>query len=400
MPMIADLPEPLADALRERTLRRLTLSERRPGTTSPLVKVQVRPIELQGETAWQFTLHEPQKALHENLAPAPALRRLAQLLHDTFRQVHWSTGSEDSSARPPRQPGQTWQLHRTPRRSPAPPTAETAHNRPKNYLLPEGVPCPFLHEMGVMNPQGQVHRPMMAKFRQINRFLELVRDVLRELPADRPLRVIDFGCGKSYLTFALHHLLTHIENRPAQITGLDLKPDVIAHCQGVAHRLHCAGLDFQVGSIAGFTATEPVDLVVSLHACDTATDDALVQALRWEARVILAVPCCQHELAPQLTNPALEPLLRHGLARERLGTLVTDALRALVLEREGYTTQMVEFIDLEHTPKNVLLRAVRRPRQPPDLTATRHRDLLAYRECLGLPETHLERRLAETGLAP
>lgn len=399
--MIPDLPEPLAATLRDRTLRRLTLSERRPGTTSPLLKVQVRPVILQAEPAWQFTLHESQRATHENLPLGPTLRRLAQLLHETFRQVHWSTATEDSSARPPRQPGQPWQLHRTPRATPAPAAPPDApHNRPKNYLLPEGVPCPFLHEMGVMTPQGQVHRAMMAKFRQINRFLELARDALRELPSDRPLRVIDFGCGKSYLTFALHHLLTHIEHRPARITGLDLKPDVIAHCQGVAQRLHCAGLDFQVGSIAQFTATEPIDLVVSLHACDTATDDALVQALRWQAQVILAVPCCQHELAPQLSNPALEPLLRHGLARERLGTLVTDALRALVLERQGYATQMVEFIDLEHTPKNVLLRAVRRPRQPPDLTATRQRELLAYRECLGLPETHLERRLAETGLAP
>jgi SAM-dependent methyltransferase len=398
--MIPDLPEPLSLPLRDRTLRRLTLSERRPGTASPLVKVQVRPVVVQGEPAWQFTLHESNRATHENLALAPTLRRLAQLLHETFRQVHWSTATEESSARPPRQPGQPWQLHRTPRQAPAPPTADTAHNRSKNHLLPEGVPCPFLHEMGVMTPQGQVHRQMMAKFRQINRFLELVRDALRELPADRPLRVIDFGCGKSYLTFALHHLLTHIEHRPARITGLDLKPDVIAHCQGVAQRLQCAGLDFQVGSIAHFTATEPIDLVVSLHACDTATDDALVQALRWEARVILAVPCCQHELAPQLANPALDPLLRHGLARERLAALVTDALRALVLERQGYATQMVEFIDLEHTAKNVLLRGVRRPRQPPELTASRQRELLAYRESLGLPETHLERRLAETGLAP
>jgi len=398
--MIADLPEPLAAALRDRTLRRLTLSERRPGATSPLVKVQVRPIALQGQPAWQFTLHEPTRATHENLAPGATLRRLAQLLHETFRQVHWSTGAEDSSARPPRQPGQAWQLHRTPRQAPVPQTADTTHNRPKNHLLPEGVPCPFLHEMGVMNPQGQVHRPMMAKFRQINRFLELARDALRELPSDRPLRVIDFGCGKSYLTFALHHLLTHVENRPSRITGLDLKPDVIAHCREVAQRLQCEGLDFQLGSIAGFTATEPIDLVVSLHACDTATDDALVQALRWEARVILAVPCCQHELAPQLNNPALDPLLRHGIARERLGALATDALRALVLERQGYATQMVEFIDLEHTAKNLLLRGVRRPRQPPDLTAQRQRELQAYRECLGLPETHLERRLADAGLAP
>jgi len=399
--MPLELPPPLADALRDRTIRKITLSERRPDAPPGLARVQVRPLILQGRPAWQFTLQHDQRATHENLELTQATRRLTHLLTDTFRQVHWSTADSEGSARPPRHPGDPWQVHCTPRRQPAgTPPPEAGHDRTKQYLLPQGVPCPFLQEMGVMNAQGQVLRPMMAKYRQINRFLELVRDALVDLPRDRELRVIDFGCGKSYLTFALHHLLTTIEQRPARITGLDLKRDVIEHCQAVARRLGCDGLEFQPGRIDGFESAEPVDLVVSLHACDTATDDALVQALRWQARVILAVPCCQHELAPQLTHAALDPLLRHGIARERMGALVTDALRALVLERQGYSTQMVEFIDLEHTPKNLLLRAVRRAHQPHSLTATRHDELLAYRRLFHLGETHLERRLSEQGLAP
>ncbi|HBH50716.1 MAG TPA: SAM-dependent methyltransferase [Planctomycetaceae bacterium] len=398
--MPLELPPPLARALRDRTIRKITLSERRPAAPPGLARVQIRPLALKDRPVWQFTLQIEQQAIHENLDLPQATRRLAQLLAEAFRQVHWSTADSECSARPPRQPGGSWQVHETPRQKPAgTPPPDAGHDRTKQYLIPQGVPCPFLQEMGVMNPQGQVLRPMMAKYRQINRFLELVRDALVELPRDRELRVIDFGCGKSYLTFALHHLLTTIEHRPARITGLDLKRDVIENCQEVARRLGCSGLEFHQGRIDGFEANEPVDLVVSLHACDTATDDALVQALRWQARVILAVPCCQHELAPQLAHASLEPLLRHGIARERLGALVTDALRALVLERQGYSTQMVEFIDLEHTPKNLLLRGVRRTHQPLSLTATRHQELLAYRSLFHLAETHLERRLIEQGLA-
>ena len=198
------------------------------------------------------------------------------------------------------------------------------------------------------------------KFRQVNRFLELVEDVLPALPAG-PLRIVDFGSGKSYLTFALHHLLTVVHGREVEIVGLDLKAEVVDHCEALARKLGADGLRFEVGDIAGYEALAGVDLVVSLHACDTATDDALDRAVRAGAPVILAVPCCQHELLPQLENPALGPLLRHGTLRERFAAEVTDAARAQLLGAVGYDVQVVEFVELEHTPKNVLLRAVARP---------------------------------------
>jgi SAM-dependent methyltransferase len=211
-----------------------------------------------------------------------------------------------------------------------------------------------------MTEAGQVRAARYHKFRQINRFLELVQDVVSFLPRAGPLRVVDFGCGKSYLTFALHHLLVNVHGREVAMVGLDRRQDVIDDCRRVAQKLGCRGLEFRTGDIAGFEPATAVDLAVSLHACDTATDDALAQAVRWGCRVILAVPCCQHELAARLDSPALKGLVAHGLLKERFAALATDALRALALEVCGYATQVVEFIDLEHTAKNVLLRAVRR----------------------------------------
>src|SRR5262249_36996839 len=209
---------------------------------------------------------------------------------------------------------------------------EPAHNRTKQYLIPEGVPCPFLIEIGVMTAEGRGEGSMTHKFRQINRFLELVDDIVPSLGTASELRVVDFGCGKSYLTFALHHLLTAIHGRTVRIIGLDRKADVIGHCAEIAARLGCRGLEFREGDIADHREDGPVDLAVSLPACDTATDDALAQALRWKTRVILAVPCCQHELAKTIDSAQLAPLVRHGILRERFAALATDALRSLVLE--------------------------------------------------------------------
>jgi len=228
------------------------------------------------------------------------------------------------------------------------------------------------------------------KFRQVNRFLELVDDVVPALPAEGPLRIVDFGCGRSYLTFALHHLLTELRGREVELVGIDLKADVVADCVALAERLGSRGLRFEQGDIAGFDAGGDVDLVVSLHACDTATDEALAQAVRWRAAVILAVPCCHQEALRQLQPPAdLGPLLRHGLMRERFASLATDGLRAQLLELAGYRTQLVEFVDLEHTPKNVLIRATRGRAAGADVRAAYE----SMRDSLGLEPT-LERLLA------
>jgi SAM-dependent methyltransferase len=226
-------------------------------------------------------------------------------------------------------------------------------------VLEPGVPVPFLIELGVMRPDGEVRKSRYAKFRQVNRFLELVDDVVPSLRSEGVLRVVDFGCGKSYLTFALHHLLAEVHGREVELVGLDLKEDVIATCSALAERVGARGLTFERGDIGDFEAGTRVDLVVSLHACDTATDEALAQAVRWDADAILAVPCCQKEAYRQIESSLLAPLLRHGLAKERFAALVTDTLRAQLLELAGYRTQLVEFVALEHTAKNVLIRAVK-----------------------------------------
>lgn len=246
-------------------------------------------------------------------------------------------------------------------------TAETS----KNYIIQEGLPVPFLVVLGVMTPQGKVVASRYSKFRQINRFLEFVDDVLPSVVTEgEPVRIADFGCGKSYLTFAVHYFLTEIKKIPCQIEGLDLKKDVIDFCNQTAQKLGLENLIFRVGNISDYSGTADPDIVMTLHACDTATDFALEYAVSRNAKAILSVPCCQHQINTELTNnrkgkikqddSALEPILKHGLLREKFSSLLTDALRGEWLEQQGYRVQMLEFIDEEHTPKNILIRAVKK----------------------------------------
>lgn len=342
--------------LSDGSCRRVVLCRRRSGAVEHPELLRVRPVVLRAELQYQFAAVRSGREFHENLPAAEAAARIEQLFGPAYRRCHLFTAAGDYDARLQGDGRVRFKL--------SPPSllqVETLHDRPKRYLLPEGVPCAFLQAIGVMTADGRVRKEKRHKFRQINRFLELVEDAVPALPPAGPLRVVDFGSGKSYLTFALHHLLREIHGRDVRLTGLDRNAEVLRDCAEIAARLHCAGLEFRVGDISRFDPGERVHLAVSLHACDTATDDALAQAVRWNAEVILAVPCCQHELGPQLQCPALAAVLSHGLLRERFAALVTDALRAAALEICGYKTQVVEFIDLEHTAKNVLIRAVRRP---------------------------------------
>jgi SAM-dependent methyltransferase len=214
-------------------------------------------------------------------------------------------------------------------------------------------------DLGVMNAQGKVISAKYDKFRQINRFLEFVEDILPKLPKEREVTILDFGCGKSYLTFAMYYYLKELQGYDVKIIGLDLKADVIANCSRLAEKYGYDKLHFLQGDIAEYEGVRAVDMVVTLHACDTATDFALAKAVEWGARVILSVPCCQHEVNKQIKNELLEPVLRYGILKERLSALLTDGIRANLLEAKGYDTQILEFIDMEHTPKNLLIRAVK-----------------------------------------
>ncbi|MCQ2539007.1 MAG: SAM-dependent methyltransferase [Acetatifactor sp.] len=322
-------------------------------------KVKVRPIEIKGELLFQETLYRGTQVFHENLTAEAMVDKLEGYLENLFRQAAISCEKEEVNILISKKGTCTIKRKKKTVDAGKQAPRDLSHNRTKQYILQEGKPVDFLVGLGVQTPEGKVAKVYYDKFRQINRYLEFIEDILEKLPKDRTIRIIDFGCGKSYLTFAMYYYLKELQGRDIRVTGLDLKADVIRHCNELAQKLHYDHLDFQVGDIKDYNEENSVDMVVSLHACDKATDYALEKAVKWGASVILAVPCCQHELNGQIHCDMLRPALKYGLIKERMAALFTDALRANLLEQQGYETQILEFIDMEHTPKNLLIRAVK-----------------------------------------
>lgn len=331
-----------------------SLSQLRKREGISYTKVTIKPVELKNKLHYQFAYYSGTKVTHQNVPAEEAEAVMTKLMEETFRQAVICTPEADYQVLISKKYKVSILT-----KSPTKTKTDIAHNRKKSYVLEEGIPVPFLIELGIMNDEGKVFARKYDKFKQINRFLEMVEDVLPHLPDDRPLTIVDFGCGKSYLTFALYHYLAVTARRSLNIVGLDLKADVIEHCSLLAKKLNYSHLQFLVGDIADYDELERVDMVVTLHACDTATDAALEKAVRWGASVILSVPCCQHELFAQVKSPVMDPLLSHGILKERFSALATDAIRAKLLDIMGYRTQLLEFIDMEHTPKNILIRAVK-----------------------------------------
>lgn len=390
------MPDPLTtidEALQRGTCLLLVLSQPTRRGSTDVRKVCLRPITVRDRDLVQLERHTVTKVTHDNLAAEDAIAAVRELFPNRFQQAALFTPGADHTFRA-RKDGHISVTSGPPTRQ----AANAAHNRDKSHLIPDGIRCPFLIEIGVMTNTGQVRSAKYHKFRQINRYLELVDDVVESLPTDRPLRVVDFGCGKSYLTFGLHHLLTSIHGRKATIVGIDRRRDVVEDCSRIAAKLGCTGLTFHVGDIETHSEADRVDLAVSLHACDTATDAALAKAIRWGCDVVLAVPCCHHELARQVASSPLAPLLAHGILQQRFAANATDALRARVLDLCGYATQVVEFIDLEHTPQNLLLRAVRR--RGTDLRrAAKRAEYDEFKRSLGVREFALERLLRDESIA-
>ena len=362
--MMKTIREFLEEQINEQLIQAV-LSGRRTGEGPS--KVKLRPVELKGKICYQASMTEGPQVYHKNYSREEIIDYLESSMEE-FRQLQTTGRRQDGSILISKKGKATIKT----KHHEAVQNAKIApHNRVKQYILKEGTAAPFLVDLGVMTKDGKIVASRYDKFRQINRFLEFIRDILPKLPKDREITILDFGCGKSYLTFAMYYYLRELEGFDVNIIGLDLKEDVIRHCSELARSYGYEKLHFYQGDIAGYEGVSSVDMVVTLHACDTATDFALAKAVEWGAQVILSVPCCQHELNRQIKCDPLKPVLKYGIIKERVAALLTDALRANLLEQQGYETQILEFIDMEHTPKNLLIRAVKkngmRPKKSADI---------------------------------
>lgn len=320
-------------------------------------KIKIRPVMVKDKLLFQETIYAGTKVFHENFPKEDLITRLLENFRYHFKQGELENKELKGTVLVSKKGTVTVKVKKN---TMSGKEIDLSHNRAKNYILEEGKPATFLVELGVQNKDGKVVKAKYDKFKQINRYLEFIRDILPILPKDRTVNIIDFGCGKSYLTFAMYYYLKILNQYDIRVIGLDLKEDVILKCNALAEKLGYDGaLKFIRGDIAAFEGDCRPDMVVTLHACDTATDHALEKAVKWGAKVILSVPCCQHEINKQIDCQELEPILKYGILKERISALITDGIRANLLERMGYDTQILEFIDMEHTPKNLLIRAVK-----------------------------------------
>lgn len=345
----------LLEQIVNQNLIQMILSGRR--TEGAIQKIKIRPVLKKEELIFQSSSWDGKKEFHKNSTREEIIREILAWMDRDFKQLQAEAAGITASVLVSKKGKITVKTKKIQTRQEFP---KLSHNRKKQYVLEEGTPVPFLVKLGVMTAEGKVVAARYDKFRQINRFLEFIEDICPVLPKDRELTMIDFGCGKSYLTFAMYYYLHVKKGYDVAITGLDLKEDVIMHCNALAEEFGYEKLHFLMGDIADYEGTDQVDLVVTLHACDVATDYALAKAVGWNAKAILSVPCCQHELNRQMKQELLEPVFKYGLLKERMAALVTDGLRASLLEEAGYQVQVLEFIDMEHTPKNILIRAVKK----------------------------------------
>ena len=348
---ILQMKEQILERIMDKKLVHATISQPRQ-KSNELKRIKLKPVEIKGQYMIQLENQLERILKHENIPLDQVATKLEDIFND-FRQMHAQFSDETVQIQLSKKNKVFWKSDKKEKVTPI----NLSHNRKKQYLLDADTPHPFLIRLGVQTEDGKVKKQKYDKFKQINRFLEFIEDSLKHLPKDRTIRILDFGSGKSYLTFALYHYLKIEKGLDIFVTGLDLKKEVIEECNRIAEDLHYDKLEFLVGDINDYNDEQAIDMVVTLHACDVATDMALARAVRWGAKVILSVPCCQHELNRQLKCPQLDMMLDYGIIRERFASLATDSIRAQILELVGYEAQLLEFIDLENTPKNILIRA-------------------------------------------
>lgn len=348
--------EKLLNELINEKLYQIVLSNPRTSDDVSAKKIKIRPVMLKNELEYQKTSYVGTKVLHTNHSKEQVIIQVLDLIQNDYKQMLLENVEGTVTVLVSKKGKMT--IKRSQARKEAAPVL--LHNREKKYLLEPGTVVPFLVDLGVQTKEGKIVNSKYDKFRQINRFLEFIDDIIPSLPKGRQLRILDFGCGKSYLTFAAYYYLHVLKGYDLLVTGLDLKDDVIKNCNELAVKYGYKGLNFEKGNIKDYTGADQADMVITLHACDVATDFALEKAVKWGAKVILSVPCCQHEIQKQISCDALEPVLKYGIIKERVSALFTDAIRAGKLEACGYDTQILEFIDMEHTPKNIMIRAVKK----------------------------------------
>ena len=319
-------------------------------------------IENKGKT-YQVAKYTDKQVFHENITQDELPERTYALAENKYKQINGMSATAEHIILVSKKGNCTYKVKKTATDAVKLSAKQQGHNRQKNYILKDGMNIAPLVDMGVFTKDGKVVNAMYDKYKQINRFIEIIDDEVSNLNVEE-LNVIDFGCGKSYLTFVVYYYLTEVMNLKVNMIGLDLKEDVIKKCNQAAEKYNYTNLKFEVGDVNGFKTPFNVDMVITLHACDTATDFALYNAIQWNAKMIFSVPCCQHELNKQIKPEELSILSRYGIIKERFSALATDAIRGNLLEYCGYKTQLLEFIDFEHTPKNILIRAVRRPIMP------------------------------------
>lgn len=346
--------EELLEQCIQKNLIDLTISGLKKKNEELPVKIKVRPVAMKHKIEYQVSEFIGRKVFHKNYKKDELKKKITDWMQEDYKQAQFTMTDATAQILS----GKHSQTVKYKKCKEVRVQRDLSHNRTKRYILPEGTPVGFLIDLGVMTKEGKIVRQKYDKYRQINRFLEFVEDILPQLSKEREQTIIDFGCGKSYLTFAMYYYLKELKGYDIRIIGLDLKEDVIAHCNELKDKYGYGKLSFLVGDIASYTDVDAVDMVVTLHACDTATDYALAKAVQWGAKVILSVPCCQHEANRMMENELLQPVLQYGILKERMAAIMTDAVRANLLTAKGYDTQILEFIDMEHTPKNLLIRAV------------------------------------------
>jgi hypothetical protein len=352
----SDLPEPeyrqriIQTVLADEGFLRLSLS----GAKSPCPwrKASVRPVEVRRRRQWQFSYLDQRQDTTQNLDGDAAAIALEELLGHPFTHIHLQSAAADLHVRITKK-GRALVSHAKPSRPGA--AASLSHNRDKNYLLPPRSDDPLLHVLGILDSTGKVRPTMQDKFRQINQFLNLLAPLVAP---QGDLRLIDGGCGSAYLTFAAYHYLRHTLQRQVHATGVDRNAELVLKSEKLRDDLGWDGPQFQAAAVDEFDPEQKPNIVLSLHACDTATDEVIAQGVRWGSDLILAAPCCQHELRPQLERPPFAAL-RDGILKQRSAEILTDAARAQILRTLGYRTDIVEFIDTQHTPKNLMIRAVK-----------------------------------------